>query len=1227
MAENYIVNYDINVTAENGIAGIRAFQEATGQLKACMKPFTDLQKVTKTTDIALTKLCNKTFKINVSTKEAEKKLDSLLRKMKSVQTMRSGVIPAKPAKSVSSAPVVVDPAKNYAKNLPKTPKTLLKQIQQVKAQLKTPYTLNINIGKANQNLNKILTKIAQIKTNLATVGGVQITSSTKTTGAGKQAQGVVSQTSPSGSKKIPNPKVTPQPGITNPFYGFFKPGNLGYKVMGDARIAADGMGYVGMLKGMGIAYGIAGLGSLMGNVIKDSSDYDNEMATVRNILQTHDHRANFSGRFNEMAKIIRNVGVETKFTAPEVASAGKFLAMAGFNLEDINKSIRPISDIALVGDTELGETADVVTNIMTGYNIKADYVSRAADIMTMTFTKSNTTLMEMAEAYKYSASILNAAHVPFEEATAALGILGDAGIKGSQAGTTMRTIAANILKPTEKQAEMWNAIGVNRYDKDGTIKSLPEIFQELNQKDLSAGKYYGLFHKTAVSGAVSLAANVDKWNDIIAKNFLSEDLAHKLAEEKKNTIQGLWAQLTSAFTEDGLQSFEELQTPIKNFLKETIDYLKTPEAVETIKGLSRSIMNMMRFLRDFMVSAASWYKIFEPFVNLFFKLQMYIVPLLVSIKALKSIGYVGKYLLGGIGRFGDMATLMAGGLFAKKNAVAPIINNVGESDAKETATTGKFGKTAAFLGISKFGLALQAAALVGAGAYWMYDHWKHVNQLADATKEWRDRIYEVSNGLNISDHATQMDKYLNVIHNKQLSTNEAMGEYIKLLRIKIGLEKGETEESRTPFAESHKDLWEQWKAPLSMFASDDSRALITKPIKDANGNEIEALTIQGHNGKGTPYYYKNSLLGITYDQFYDQSRALNLGSDPASWTLFMRNMYTMGYDTSEGSATKSIADSFVERMYNNITNPDAIKQIVNDIDSYGIERSKDIIPGSEYWNFEYVEKTKKTEAELKNSYPYIKAEIDAMRSIFAPDSPYTKLKDIIIEFSQALAKNGNDIPTDLREKLLLYMGNPFLDASKYGKFGTNDWLQSWGVYGDERRTIPWQYTDNNGNTRTKNIVESEIDAQVNAMYGGLIDSVNKLSKETHSLFSPYINSKAWKPFRKKSSVSSEFAEGDTRTIDGKLYTYRDGQWVDSSGGTYTGGGDLEGAGGQMDYKSQYESRAAAPKQIIVKIENLMNVESIGLSDKNNAAVIESVREQMAQTLIDVVHDFDATYHE
>lgn len=411
-----------------------------------------------------------------------------------------------------------------------------------------------------------------------------------------------------------------------------RPKNLGYKLLGPTPLPNNGGMAIDILKGMGIGYGIAGIGSLFSNIIVQSAEYDNTMKTVENILKSHDQNGKFRQRFSSMSNTVRNVGMETKYTITEVADAAKFLAMAGLDTEAINKSIRPIADIALVGDTDLGETADLVTNIMTAYNIAPNRMRRAADVMTNTFTMSNTTLTEIAEAYKYSAALLSAGGVDFEESAAAIGVLGDAGIKGSQAGTTMRTLLANILNPTKKQAGAWSEVGISTKG-----KTLVQIFQELHDKNVTVDQFYRLFHKTAAQGAVALADHVQKWNEVIVENFMSDGLSARLADEKKNTLQGLWAQLTSVFTDDGVKAFGGIQGGIRSLLKSTIEWLKTESAQAKINELFQTFAEFGRTILDITKKFYKFYELFKPFIMGWIKFQLIIWPVVKGLTALKSI--------------------------------------------------------------------------------------------------------------------------------------------------------------------------------------------------------------------------------------------------------------------------------------------------------------------------------------------------------------------------------------------------------------------------------------------------------------------------------------------------------------------------------------------------------------------------------------------------------------
>lgn len=558
---------------------------------------------------------------------------------------------------------------------------LIRGLQMAKAEVQQLNAMGVTLGATTQK-GRTTARTATTTASTATTGRRATTQATRTT-----------------------PRTTSTPRYTAPRVP--GPTNLGYKLWGPTPLPNNGGMAIDMLKGMGIAYGIAGLGTMVSNIVDQAAEYDNLMKTVENILKSHDDKENFSGRFSSMTQTVRNVGMETKFKVTEVADAAKFLAMAGLDLEAIQQAIRPIADIALVGDTDLGQTADLVTNIMTAYNIAPSKMRNAADIMTNTFTMSNTTLTEIAEAYKYAASLLSAGDVPFQEATAAIGVLGDAGIKGSQAGTTLRTIMANIVNPTKKQQAAWDSLGIKRLNADGSRKDILQIFKELNNADLEVDAFYKLFHKTAASGAVALATHVDKWDKIYLENFLSSGMSARLADEKKNTLQGLWAQLTSVFTDKGVTAFNGVQGGLRAWMNSAIGWLKSDRATEVFREVANSLMELMQVLIDASKWFAKFFDWFGPVIKMWAKFQLMIWPVVKAVTALRSV-FLG---LSGLRKAAFFITGMTGAF----RSLAFAIRGAGTAWMTHFGTS-RLGGVLGLNALANRAAHINTAALVGTGS-------------------------------------------------------------------------------------------------------------------------------------------------------------------------------------------------------------------------------------------------------------------------------------------------------------------------------------------------------------------------------------------------------------------------------------------------------------------------------------------------------------------------------
>lgn len=521
--------------------------------------------------------------------------------------------------------------------------TFANKFNSIVSGFRKPMTLKVNIDNTMQKLGRVERALKRID-RLATKSGI-----TLGTGSITGSPAPASRPAPvsRGNARWQSTGRIPNSGV--------------YQLFGPARLNDGNIGILDMFKGMGIMYGISALGSGFREVVSQSVDYQNVMQTAKNILRTNHKGGGFGPAFMGMERIARDIGVETKFTAVEVAEMVKFLAMAGLDINAIRNSARPIADIALIGDSDLGQTADVMTNIMTAYGIGSYKMRNTADVMTRTFTMSNTTLMEMAESLKYAAPLLSLNNVPFETAAAMIGVLGDAGVKGSQAGTTIRTIMNNLMNPTKKQSAEWERLGIQTRDKNGNLRALNEIFGELNAaREAGLGvDIYKLFRLTATSGAGALMTHVSKWNQIIEENLLSAGLSNKLAEEKKNTVAGLWAQLKSAFIEGGLKTFEENDAIIRGYLHKGINWLKTDDFRDLLHDSVEFISSLANTLFKFTKIVVELYKKFEPLVKLWFKFQLYGKGAALVINAMRtfggSFGYFLNPLLSGFSRNGMIA--------------------------------------------------------------------------------------------------------------------------------------------------------------------------------------------------------------------------------------------------------------------------------------------------------------------------------------------------------------------------------------------------------------------------------------------------------------------------------------------------------------------------------------------------------------------------------------------
>ena len=456
---------------------------------------------------------------------------------------------------------------------------LSKSIAAINVELKTLSNtkLRLNTREASLKITDLKRQIKALQAQLGSVGGAAA-------GAARAASGAAV----AGTGRVAVGRV-PAAGVNL--------SQLRKSIIPNATFAGVGV----PLAAMGVtAMAVGGISYLM----KESAQFEDIMQSVRNILRSTDKDAStFQDRFDTMAKSVRQVGIDTKYSSKEVASATKYLAMAGMDIATIEKSMMPIANLATMSNVDVAIVADVVTNIMAGFKISADSMGAVSDILASTATRSNSTVLELAEGFKFGAGAMSLANISFHEGAAALGVLSNAGIKGTVAGTGMRAMIIRMIKPTKKAQETLDRLGVSftTIDKNGkeSFKTLEKIFQEFRDKKASAEDMYTIFDKIAGTPAVNLLENLDRFKAMSIASTVAGGSAAYFAAEQMKTAVGLTDQIGSKFEDLGLKAYQSIEPYLIELLGGLSNFLDTPEANEMFLGFARGFRTFTETVVDF----------------------------------------------------------------------------------------------------------------------------------------------------------------------------------------------------------------------------------------------------------------------------------------------------------------------------------------------------------------------------------------------------------------------------------------------------------------------------------------------------------------------------------------------------------------------------------------------------------------------------------------------------
>lgn len=380
------------------------------------------------------------------------------------------------------------------------------------------------------------------------------------------------------------------------------------KVFGD-KSATAGQKFKGFSSalntvGSGLAKGVTlpllGVGTA---AVKVASSFDSAMSEVKAISGAT------GTQFTQLRDKAIEMGAKTKFSATESAEAFKYMAMAGWDTKDMLNSISGVMNLAAASGEDLGTVSDIVTDAMTafglaadgttkvlknGYNVEVSNAEHFSDVLAEASSRSNTNVSLMGATFKYVAPIAGAMGYSIEDTAVAIGLMANAGIKGEQAGTALRSTITRLVKPTKESGTAMDELGISVTNSDGSMKSLDDVLRQVRSsmsgltEDQKASYAAMLAGQEGMSGLLAIVNASDEDYQKLSESIQNcTGASQEMADTMQDNLGGAVTLLKSALESAGITIGERL-TPYIRELAEWITGL-----VEKFNSLSDSQQDLI----------------------------------------------------------------------------------------------------------------------------------------------------------------------------------------------------------------------------------------------------------------------------------------------------------------------------------------------------------------------------------------------------------------------------------------------------------------------------------------------------------------------------------------------------------------------------------------------------------------------------------------------------------
>jgi TP901 family phage tail tape measure protein len=295
----------------------------------------------------------------------------------------------------------------------------------------------------------------------------------------------------------------------------------------------------GIIVAMGVRQGIRTL-----------AQFEQEMANVRAVA------GNLSEKeFKALTNTARELGKVTIFSASQAAEGMRFLAMAGFDANEIIGALPGTLDLAAAGMVDMATAADISSNVLQSFGLEVNEMGRVADVLASATASSNQNMYELAEAVKYAAPLASSLGIELEDIAAGAAVLANQGIKASMAGTTMRQMFVKLLDPAGDAVAILDAYNLTIEELNPRTNSLIEVFEKLQK--LQPEDLIKVFGARGIAGASAITRNMGQMIEYMQAFRDVKGTAKEIAEMRMDTLVGDWAKLKAAVEEVTLKMGDE----------------------------------------------------------------------------------------------------------------------------------------------------------------------------------------------------------------------------------------------------------------------------------------------------------------------------------------------------------------------------------------------------------------------------------------------------------------------------------------------------------------------------------------------------------------------------------------------------------------------------------------------------------------------------------------------